>query len=350
MEPGEQHTRASVEAIPFGELQMQFTGEGDEALVGEAFGKLEQVIARIVTETNVEIAPLRLIHVTPYLDEVVRHWQRELGHPEHGVTALSEEEGAVGGRVFLWGDGESETTYGVLLLSDLVLRGVFMGLEEHTAIVAHEFGHFDDDLWRLRAFGHPLECPIPDARDWPSIRNYMAYMLWSECAANVVASVFTTDGQKAIGREHWVTMLKVRTGAIGEAITSFRSDADTWKLWEFGHQQLGVLLPQLGRTCGEMLHDESLCKALTETTTDTCGPWALVVEQALEHLLALVEISYDKERISEWSLEPLEQVVEAAFHACGLHPRKEGEGLYLDVPARNDHERVLLAIAQASGE
>lgn len=340
------HTKSSIEAIDAPQIAVQFTGQGDEEEVRVALERINDTLVKIVEGTGIKIGCLRLIHVTSFMDETVRYWQIQLGLPVNGVTALADGEGEVAGKHFMWGGGRQEATYAIVILSDAVLDGISRGLDPAISTFAHELGHVDDAAWRLLQLGQPL-LRHPMLYEWDDMRAFFSDMMWSECAANLVARQWRSEREIEQGRGHWVTMLSTRRARISEAIDEYRSTGDITALWTTGHANLAVLITQLGRAIGEALKDEGAEKLLIEATRAESPGWGGLTERAVEVLAELASCAWTEGRAADWSLRPLEPLITRAFHLEHLHPVVEGGQLRIDVPPRNDQERGRAVLAQA---
>jgi hypothetical protein len=340
------HTRLSIEAAERPQIAVQFTGHGEEEAIREALDGIGESLATVVEKTGIKIGTLRLLHFTSSMDDTVRYWQDQLGLPVNGVTALAEGEGEVAGKHFIWGDGKPETTHAIVVLSDFVLKGLASGEGSALSTLAHEIGHVDDAGWRLLQLGHQ-QLKHPMLNDWSGFKLFLADMMWSECAANLVASMFMTEREIEESREYWVKMLTQRRARISAAIDAYRKDGDMGALWMTGHANMAVITTQLGRAVGDALSDHEAEKKLVEATRAVCDSWGALVDEFLEALAEMASCAWTEKKMAAWSLEPLQPLISRAFHIEHLVPVEVGDRLRIDVPPRNEQERLRVALARA---
>lgn len=278
--------------------------------------------------TVLDLSPLRLILLTPELHNRAKDWQRQLGKPEAGVS--QQAEGEVGGKTMSWGvDRSSART--IILLSDVLAAGAVLDMPAAVSTVAHEFGHVTDYFQRRLLYGFPETVMPPMSDDWPGICREAADSIWSEYAAESAAAPFMGDQELEEFRENDVRYLAGINARVQQSVTKFKTgQISLVALWNSSVTNLFDLLTNLGRaaarlSCGQ--HGIAVGSRLAGV--DGTAAWAPVIEKLFGELRSL-----GAKRYEDWSLEPfagIENAVELGFHAAGLFPDYDYNGLRLRV-------------------
>ena len=278
--------------------------------------------------TFLDLSPLRLILLTPELHSRAKDWQRQLGKPEAGVS--QQAEGEVGGKTMSWGvDRSSART--IILLSDTLALGAVLDMPAAVSTVAHEFGHVSDYFQRRLLYGFPETVMPPMNNDWPGIRREAADSIWSEYAAETVAFQFMGDQELEEFRENDVRYLAGIDARVRQSVAQFKDgQISLVALWNSNITNLFDLLTNLGRAAARVSLDESCSAAAARlAAADGAVAWVPVIEKLFGELRTLRSKRYE-----DWSLEPfagIEDAVELGFHAAGLVPDYDDNGLRLRV-------------------
>lgn len=278
--------------------------------------------------TFLDLRPLRLILLTPELHNRAKDWQRQLGKPEAGVS--QQAEGEVGGKTMSWGvDRSSART--IILLSDLLAAGAVLDMPAAVSTVAHEFGHVTDYFQRRLLYGFPESVIPPMNNDWPGICHEAADSIWSEYAAESAAFQFMGNREIEEFRENDTRYLAGVNARVRQSVAQFKDGQTSLvALWNSNITNLFDLLTNLGRAAARVSLDESTSAAAARlAAADGTVAWVPVIEKLFGELRTLRSKRYE-----DWSLEPfagIEDAVELGFHAAGLFPDYDYNGLRLRV-------------------
>jgi hypothetical protein len=278
--------------------------------------------------TFLDLNPLRLVLLTPELHSRVKEWQRHLGRPEAGVS--QQEKGEVGGKTMSWGaDRNSART--IILLSDVLAAGAVLDMPAAVSTVAHEFGHVTDNFQRRLLYGFPETLTPPMNNDWPGICREAADSIWSEYAAESTAFQFMGNRELEEFRENDAHYLVGVTARVRRSVTQFKAgQISLVALWNSSVTNLFDLLTNLGRAAARVPPEESSSAAGARLAAlDGAAAWVPVIEKLFGELRTLRSKQYE-----DWPLEPfagIEDTVELGFHAAGLVPDYDYNGLRLRV-------------------
>jgi hypothetical protein len=319
-------TKSDIEAMPSHQWAVQCRG----AAPGRALNTLPDLLVEIVQATGMRVGALKLIDITPDLDGRVRHWQRQLSLPENGITVLTESEGFVMGKQFVWRHPAGNHC-AVMVVSNLLLDHIEANTIYGTALLAHELGHIDDECWR-----DPDPVARPRLTDWPGLRAFVAEAMWSEAAANTAARPFISDQLFTEDLESWRSMLAGRRDRLKAAHAQYQSDADVGALWFEAHAHVCTMLIHLGRMIGEAAFNEARATMLTSDTRKISGAWADLIADLMDEIEVLLDVASGGGPCPKgWSLGTLEPLVNDAFVIEGMEPVQLDSGrLHVGVHAR----------------
>jgi hypothetical protein len=278
--------------------------------------------------TFLDLSPLRLILLTPELHNRAKDWQRHLGRPEAGVS--QQEEGVVSGKTMSWGV-DRNSARAIILLSDVLAAGAVLDIPAAVSTVAHEFGHVTDYFQRRLLYGFPETSALPMNNDWPGICREAADSIWSEYAAESAGFQFMGGRELEEFRENDARYFAGINARIRQSIAQFKAgQISLVALWNSSVTNLFDLLTNLGRTAARVSPEENSSAAGARLAgADGAAAWAPVIEKLIGELRTLRSKRYE-----DWSLEPfavIEDAVELGFHAAGLIPDYDFNGLRIRV-------------------
>jgi len=321
--------RTEVERRPTGSYWVAISGPdfwADEANKQTLLDSLSGLVADTLADLP-GIRFLRHIAVHPDVPETIHYWQRELGLPE---IVTSAEQGAVFGKSLLWGSGDEDSTYALLVLSESIAHalvdrsGELAGCAAST--VVHELAHVHD-YWRVRAEIGDVRWPMNN--DWGGIKRFLASNAWSEYFAERTAAPFSQTPHVSL--EWWFSkeLLGDAVERLQAEIAQFRWHGDANRLWNHATDQLSNLLNSLGRGLGaaDALGTHDLLPLLDSANLQL-EKWLEIAESAREGLRAM----YAQSDWGEDTFDTICPLVESVFRAAGIVAQQRGDQLRIDCP------------------
>src|ERR1035441_7821844 len=291
---------------------------------------LSQLCQRIQNENTLQLSSFRLILMAGNLAEAVSPWEQALGRPQMGVS--NQPEGVAVAKKITWGCTQ-ESARSIIILTDLIAVAAIRGDSVAPTTLAHELGHVHDEFSRGVALGFPESHTVPDIRDWPKVRAYIADMAWGEYAAESVGARYM--GPELLNEcilNDPVHLAGVH-GRLRQSICNYRFHGqDLVSLWSGGITAIGDIFANLGRASARLQFAQSPQEALNRLLAPQNGAmsWKPVIERVV-HELQLLGVK----RYSEWEAKPLrgiEEAVAMGFEAVGLFPTHNGSTLHVRVP------------------
>lgn len=171
----------------------------------------------------------------------------------------------------------------------------------------------------------------PMNNDWPGIYREAADSIWSEYAAESAAFQFMGDQELEEFRENDTRYLAGINARVRQSVAQSKSgQISLVALWNSSVTNLFDLLTNLGRTAARVsLEGSGSAAGARLAAGGDAAAWVPVVEKLFGELRTLRSKRYE-----DWSLEPfagIEDAVELGFHAVGLFPDHDYNGLRLRV-------------------
>lgn len=319
--------RRDVENQPLGSLRLSIPQEvldlpsmpANGSQTGQAVAAIIQGIGE---EHDLDLTALRTIIVTAQLDDTVRHWQRELGEPEAGVS--NQSEGGAAGKTLVWGTGAGDDTYSVILLQDYIAVAAVLRNPVAVGCLAHELGHVHDETIRRRISGSDL-LESADQRDWNAVRRTMGALAWSEYAAERVGATYLPDDTMQQLLEFGFDYLNGVSDRLRELVRGHtRKELGLRELWGTTITYQANIFSQLGRTCATISRSadpEVRLDRFIDQVSTIHPRWGGVVRALYAELGALSDSNY-----LGWNenFEEIDVSVEDAFRAIGLRAEQTG--------------------------
>jgi hypothetical protein len=325
----EYSTRISVESIPVGQHIISLHVTDEKWLDDQCLSLFKDTIASIIEDVY-KVIPFcvitRLISVSSDFPGEVARWQQELGKPV-GVT--SGPHGEAHGKVLVWGNEGTDSTFAVIILSELVALSLIEETWLSKAILSHELAHVHDEFEYRRAF----TCPPPQQYNtWANVRCALAYNIWSEFSANLIAyRYYKNSGIDDIPDIQ--SLLSRATRAISERVSLYWINHNIPELWFPSWGDLEQVFAQSARFLGTMtaaqLEDSDRSAEFFAVCDAISSDWGQLIRQLSSELKkAHQEESWDSRK-----LDALEIVVENGFHLVGLFPedRDPAKGIWVSV-------------------
>lgn len=253
-----------------------------------------------------------------FATEVAR-WRRQLGEPG-GISSNSKAE-TWGKTLPLWGSGEPESTYAVIILPREIAYCLIAGENSLKSlargILVHELAHVHDNYRYRRDFGPQPEPTIDDSID---IRHLIAKGTWGEFFAQSIAYPYYPEDHREELVSLGLTRLQDSLQEIKQAKSDFQSHGNTATLWEVAIGKIGDAFFQLSRSIGLLTaaqrdgneQFDQFFKGVNEISST----WGQIVRQLVRELNTLAS----QEKWDSESFNGLEDVIEQGFRATGLHP------------------------------
>jgi hypothetical protein len=272
---------------------------------------------------------LRLVVVTCDIQGEIARWQRQLERP---VSITANAEGVTAGKCLLWGSGDPENTYAIVIISEEIgialVNGEYLSGSRARALIVHELAHIHDNYNHLRVFGR-TEPPMND--DWGGIRHAIAIAAWGEYFAESIAAPYFNDDASELQVTFVVELVSGCLHRTRQAISEFRSHGDIGVLWQVAGDEISNMFCHFGRVIGLMWkmypNDDAVSDQLFDAIYRLSRSWGQVVRQLDRELNA---IAGQHEWDSQTCLS-LEGVVARGFNASGLYPKIDGQGLSVNV-------------------
>lgn len=326
-------TREDVEDPAFG-LRFILEGVDEEtgARANESLLDLLRELAGTEEDPGLAFGHLRLIHFAHELPAEVRRWQRQLGRPE----VVSDADGAsVAGKALVWGDGETATTHGVVLLAAYMAGGVAERRSSNLGLVAHELAHADLDRQLIASIGSDLE-DHEHAGDWGIVGLQLAVNAIAEAYAESVAARYIEEVLIVESENLLVTMAEGVLGRMREAVAEYRHHRHTGKLWGVTIFEVSAYLNQLGRVTGFTVRDGDT-RGVGKRLGQVHPSFTDYVDVFRQAFLDVAEAG-NVERVA---FAPAINAVERVLGHFGVEPEWEGGRLRLEVPFwPGDRERT----------
>lgn len=256
-----QYTKATIQTIPLGKIACTIYGpsEWEEADRAQRWFELLNEIRYQVLETIPYSGITRLFVATSDIFQEISRWQQELDLVE---AITNDEEAETVGKSFVWGDGKSDSTYGIVIINErlaaqIVDDGNLSKLAK--SLVIHELAHIHDYYVRLGHFGP--ESP-PTANNWVSIKQSIAMCLWGEFFAEKIASIHQSEKEFKVSLELTAKIIQLSLKKLSHAKNQYLNDRNINVVWQIAGSELSQILNQIGRMLG------IACAWKTETRND----------------------------------------------------------------------------------
>ncbi len=322
----------SVEGTLLGQLNISLLKVTDEWTKQENLDALRDAIVNIKEDIEKRSAAgcrlLRLVIVTSDITQEIFRWQKKLGYPELTST---DENAVVAGKTLTWGDGQLGSTFSIIILSEVIGRGLIsedMGFKNlASGVFAHELAHVHDDFIGIHVFG-PESTPAND--DWIGIQQYFARIIWSEYFAESVAYVYLEESTISNQIGLCLKMMQSCNENIKREIIDYRSNGDIGQIWNYSCSEISKTLNQLGRVMGLLAkHSDD---SLRETLIDQIGEISPSLSQLANQLYDELQLIDKNKKWDDATFDNLAIIVSAYFHLNGLYPIQNSEGLRLNIP------------------
>jgi len=233
---------------------------------------------------------VRLIIFANDLNKEIEFWQKQLGDP----TGVSSAQTV--GKQLIWGNGEFETTYSIIILHEGIGLALIEGKEDiknvATETIVHELAHVHDGFIMLKEFGFP---EVPKYRDRNAVLQFIARSTWSEFFAEFVACRHTRARTAENIMDHWLSLLMKSLEEISA------SDEMTSRDHIKAVEKLSGVFCHIGRTIGALSgldadsEDRMAEFAMkTELTAPRWGPVFTEAHKELNRLLAMEALSNEE--------------------------------------------------------
>ena len=333
------YTKQTVESLPLGGLSVSITGSNHWNVADRA-QRLADAISLLVEDASIRAsipacALLRLVVVTCDIKGELARWQRQLERP---VSITANAEGVTAGKCLLWGSGDPESTYAIVIFSEKVGVALINGEDSSgsrtRALLVHELAHIQDDYNHLKFFGR-TEPPMND--DWDGIRHAIAIAAWGEYFAESIAAPYFNDDSSELRVTFVVELVRGCLHRTRQAISEYRSHGDIGVLWQVACDEISNIFCHFGRVIGFMREmypdDNAVSEQIFDAIYGLSRSWGQVTRQ-LD--LDLNAIAGQHEWDSQTFLS-LEDVVAGGFNASGFYPKIDGRGLRVDVVPPRDN-------------
>ncbi len=311
-------TKELIETIPLGNFMLYINGSsiwGVEDNLEKLSSKLNNIWRQSMHNTRIfACGILRYVGVTSDVKSEVSRWAEQLGE-NWKITS----DQAVG-QTFTWGDGEPETTYAVVLLSEVIALALLEESNEPVRTFIHELAHIHDNFRFIRTFGHS---PIIVPGEWETIRQFLAHSTWAEFYAESTAFSDAAEDMISPYITYTVALLDKAISLIQNESISYKTHLNLGLVWATALEQLSGVFNQFGRTLGLIFSqtqlDDGHVKQLYlffDEVTSLSKKWGEVASQLHHELIKLNEIT-------QWQSEAfgiLSNMVDNGFRACGLEP------------------------------
>jgi len=281
--------------------------------------RLSDVILKIIEHAKeLEIGGcliLRLVVVTGDFVNETTEWNKQLDE----VWRVSSE-GAVG-QTLTWGNGQPDSTYSIIILSQDIALGLVEGDTQlqalGTGIFIHELAHVHDNIRYLYNFGPE---PVPKQGDWISYRQFIARSTWAEFFAEGYVYPYVKNYFFDENVSHAITLLQNAQRQIEQEILAFQSHQDVRKVWALAVDKLSSVFNQFGRSLSLLLsaqqdgEDNNQIEKFFEEVDDVSQAWRQVVQQLLDELIAA------NQKLEQDSFNRIGGIVDQGFRAMGLEP------------------------------
>jgi len=318
-----------LEAIPVGTYSVEIRGSGIWSDRSR-----QQTLLRIIRDirSSYEDALPGIRFIRHYVVAVdvratIHYWQRELGLPE---ITTSKQKGEVAGKALVWGSGNEETTFAVVILSEQIANALqnsdHLQADIAGRVVAHELAHVHDYWRQLREIGPK---PWPMNNDWHGIRRFIAVEAWGEYFAEYFAA--SHEVMPDCSEETWFSHELLGGGLhdVADAIARFRFSRDSTGFWNFAVERLSNVFCALGRGLGIAdAYGRGDVSALLIEAGLRAEIWAGVVDSAREEFRCIAGLTTWR----DCTFSPLCKTVEEGFHAAGVVPKQNGHELRFDCP------------------
>lgn len=315
------YDKVSVEKMFLGEWNLQITYGYSLWQAENRANRLSKYIINTVNNSKDAgigcCAILRLVVVTGNFSNEVMKWSTQLGE-----TWRDSSDEAVG-QTLIWGDGKTESTYAVIILSQDIALGLLSDNKESETfalgILIHELAHVHDDFICLNIFGHK---PILQQGNWASHRQFFAKSLWGEFFAETHTYPYIKDSELSENTSYSITSLKNAIDEVTKEMMSFQTHKDARKVWGVAESQLSVVFNHFGRSLALLISDERVKgnKSLTEKFIAEIN---LVSKDWAQISISLLDIFKASEMLpSPDILEHIGKIVDDGFRCVGLEPYK----------------------------
>jgi len=317
------YDKASTEKIPYRKFILSLTKYYPIWLQENRVERLKNIIedtfqneVKILGITDCLI--LRLVVVTGDFQNEVSEWSKQLGE-EWRVSST----GAIG-QSLTWGDGQPETTYSIIILSQDVALGL---LEENPEVhnlsfgtLIHELAHIHDEMRYLCNIDPD---PILKPQDWSSIRLFFAKSTWGEFFAEATAFPYlkNIDSNNYIGL--CIDSLKDAIQTIFEETNAYKTHKIAGKVWKVASNKLSSVFNHLGRCLG-YLHiaqqdagNNNQIEQFLQEIYNLSPVWKNTTNCLYKELLNV------NDRFNCDSFSHLSDVIDQSFRCVGLEPYKD---------------------------
>lgn len=315
------YNKQFIETMPLGKCDLSisngYTLWSEEGRANRLSESIINTIHSAIEQGIGGCAILRLAIATGDFSNEVLRWSKQLGE-----TWRVSSEGAVG-QTFTWGDGQVESTFAIIILSQDIGLGIIAEDEDAKTfaqgILIHELAHVHDNICYLHNFG--LE-PILQQGNWISHRLFIARSLWGEFFAESVAYPYTKGSDFSENIRLCITLLKDATNQVNEETIAFLTHQNAGKVWGVAEHKLSAVFNHFGRTLALLLADRQVNGSDKEidrflVAVNSVSPkW----EQIVYCLLNVLSISGQQLELN--TLDCIGEQIDNGFRLVGLEPYK----------------------------
>jgi len=336
----EVYTKEKVESIPFGNLSVSITGS-NYWTASDRVHHLTDTISLLLEDAYIRASIpacallLRLVVVTCDIQGEITHWQRQLERP---VAITKNAEGMTAGKCLVWGSGDIEATFAVIIVSEEI--GVDLVNDEETlrnsakALLVHELAHIHDDFIHLDTFGRS-EPPMNN--DWHGIQHAIAIATWGEYFAESIAAPYFKDETSKLQMTLFFELINGCLHRIQQAISEYQSHDDIVVLWQVAGGEISNMFCHFGRVIGLLRSmypdDNTVLEQVFDTIFKLSRSWGQVARRLdLELNTIAGQHKWDSQ-----TFLGLEDVVARGFNSSGLYPMVDGWGLQVIVKPPRDN-------------
>jgi hypothetical protein len=231
-------------------------------------------------------------------------------------------EGLFAGKALIWGNGEIESSYGILFIHEIVAMSILEDDEEGCAALVHELAHFEENLLLKTDNENKFKGVKTD--DYEGLCSCYAGCVFGEFFAEFAAAPYYRTKEKVDSHlDLTIQMIKGSKERLGAAVQEFRETEKIDILWGITLEELSRLFNQFGRTLGLLqglketgafdLADEFFAKV---DCIDGYS-WEPTLRELDTALASVMEIAYS-ETFNVESLSILYDFIEEGFFVAGF--------------------------------
>jgi len=301
--------------------------------------QIEDIILQLHEKAGVDISTMAEVIIPDEFDNELVAFQKAHGLDERGRT---HDDSGIAACKVLKHQESGQTCQTVFLDKDywlgMLLSGEKSGTDLAIHLLHHELAHVQENQYAAEIFGDDF--PLPYMNNLQALLRGIARIPWEEYYANRTAGG-TMPLEHACGMSGLYETVEYASTEMDSQVASYRYHGDIESLWTIGIELCRRLMYAIGSSLGYFHYNKAFfsedgeCIQEAENKVgESLGSLESVWTNAAEALDSLYS-TYPKWQGPE-DLDDLAEVILQAFNILGLSPRQEGEGVYIDVPFRDD--------------